>query len=231
MSSSQSRAPDPSVPQPLARRAAGGFGTSIAAGALLGGGSWLSDELGFPLGALLPVNLVGVWLAVAFVLGRSARSVPTGAFRGLIGLVAAVAAYYLLFATLGNEIRALAAGHAATIWGGVALVAGPVMGAAGAIRRHRVGWLRAIAVALLAAALIAEGLVFGGRRLLAFDPVVDPGSLLLAAELAIGAILPWLLLSRRERRQGYVATAVLGLAAAVSIEPVVTFIRTITDRF
>jgi hypothetical protein len=232
MSPRPSRAPELALTLPLASRAVGGFGTSIVAGAVIGCASWLSDELGYPLGLLLPVNLIGVWLGVAFVLGGSARTIPTGALRGLIGLMSAVAAYYLLFALLGDGIRAIGAGHAATVWGAVALVAGPVMGAAGAIRRHRTGWPRSIAVALLAAALVAEGFVFGAGRLIHIDRLLnDPGVLILGAEMLIGAALPWILLRRGERLRGYVAMATLALLAAAAIGPVIALIRGIADRF
>lgn len=181
---------------------------------------------------LLPVNLIGVWLGVAFVLGGSARTIPTGAFRGLIGLMAAVAAYYLLFAVLGHGIRAIGAGHAATVWGAVAILAGPVMGAAGALRRQRTGWPRAIAVATLAAALVAEGFVFGAGRLVHVDRLLnDPGVLVLGAEMLIGAALPSVLLRRGERLRGYVAMVTLALVAAAAIGPVIALIRGTADRF
>ncbi len=187
MSSSPSPAPEVAIAPPLASRAVGGFGTSIVGGAVLGALAWLSDQLGYPLGLLLPLNAIGAWLGVAFALGASARTVPTGALRGLIGLLAAVAAYYLLFATLGDGFRAIGAGHAATIWGVVALVAGPLMGGAGAAWRHRTGWARTVGVALLAAALIGEGVVYGGARLVALGNVTqDPGALLFGAEIVIG---------------------------------------------
>ena len=42
--------------------------------------------------------------AVAFVLGASARTIPTGALRGVIGLLSAVAAYYVLIAVLRRRV-------------------------------------------------------------------------------------------------------------------------------
>src|SRR5262245_60448174 len=138
MSSSPSRAPDLAIRAPLATRAVGGFGTSILAGAAIGGAARISDQLPYPLGVLLPANAIGAWLAVAFVLGASARTIPTGALRGLIGLLSAVAAYYLLIAMFGEGYRAIGASHAATIWGAVALATGPIMGLARSEER-RVG--------------------------------------------------------------------------------------------
>jgi hypothetical protein len=236
MSSSPSRAPDLSsdlaLQPPLASRAVGGFGTSILAGAALGLIAWISDQLPYPYGVLLPANTIGVWLAVAFALGASARTIPTGALRGLIGLLSAVVAYYALIAAFGVGFRAIGAGHAATIWGAVALVTGPVLGLAGAVWRHGIGWPRAIAVATLAAALIAEGFMFGAGRLAHVDQLsIDPGALLLGAEMLIGAALPFVLLRPSERLRGYVATVGLALVAAFAIGPVSTLIRAVADRF
>jgi hypothetical protein len=208
-----------------------GFGTGILAGFALGGAAWLADQLAFPWTVLLPANAIGVWLALAFALGASARTVPTGALRGLTGLLAAVAAYYVLTAISEAGFRAIGASHAATVWGLVALIAGPTMGAAGAAWRHTGGWLRAIAVALLSAALIAEGLVFGGSTMVAADPLADPGLVVYGAMVVIGVALPWLLLRPDERLRGYIATAVVAAIAFVTLGPLVTFVRGVADSF
>ncbi|HEX6867551.1 MAG TPA: DUF6518 family protein, partial [Candidatus Limnocylindrales bacterium] len=186
---------------------------------------------GYPAGLLIPANLIGVWLGLAFILGASARTVPTGALRGLVGLLSAVVAYYLLIGLLGDGFRAIGASHAATVWGGVAIVMGPLLGAAGGAWRHATGWPRALGVGLLAAALIAEGIVFGADRLVRFDPLVDPGSLILAAEIVIGAALPFALLGPGERLRGYLTTVGLAVVAAVAIGPITTLVRGIADRF
>jgi Family of unknown function (DUF6518) len=232
MSSSPSPAPDAAVRPRIATRAVTGFGTSILGGIALGVAAWASDQLRWPYGLLIPANAIGAWLGVAFALGASARTIPTGALRGLVGLLSAVAAYYLLIAVFGQGFRAIGAPHAATIWGAVALLAGPIMGGAGAVWRHGHGWPRALGVALLAAALIAEGVGFGASRLVHVDQLgTDPGAILLAAEILLGAALPWLLLRRGERLRGYVATAALGIAAALAIGPVTTLLRELADRF
>jgi|GEM_PF-1181948 hypothetical protein len=232
MSSSPSPAPDLAIAQPLASRAVGGFGTSILGGAALGAAAWFADGLEYPLGLLIPANAIGAWLGVAFVLGASARTIPTGALRGVIGLLSAVAAYYVLIAIFGQGYRAIGASHAATIWGAVALLAGPVMGGAGAVWRHGVGWPRAIGVALLASALFAEGFVFGSPRLIHVDQLIhDPGAFLSAAEMVLAVILPWILLRRGERARGYLAAAALAVIAALVIGPVTTVVRGLADRF
>mgnify|MGYP003511267450 CR=1 FL=1 len=79
MSSSRSDPSDLEVAPTLLTRAVAGFGTSILGGAALGVTAWFSDQLGYPLGLLIPANAIGVWLAVAFALGGSARTLPTGA--------------------------------------------------------------------------------------------------------------------------------------------------------
>jgi hypothetical protein len=232
MSLRPSPAPDIALAPSLGARVIGGFGASIAGGAALGAAAWYADGLAWPLSLLIPANAIGAWLGVSFVLGASARTIPTGALRGLIGLLSAVAAYYVLIAIFGHSYRAIGASHAATIWGAVAFVAGPAMGAAGAVWRHGSGWPRAIAVGALAAALFAEGFVFGAPRIIHLDQVVhDPGAILFAAEMLLALALPWLLLRRRERLRGYVAAAALGVIAAVAIGPVTTILRGLADRF
>lgn len=229
---SQSPAPDLAISPSLGGRALGGFGASVLGGAALGAIAWWTDELGFPWTAYIPANAIGAWLGLAFVLGASARTIPTGALRGLIGLVSAVVAYYVLIGVFGDGFRAIGASHAATVWGAVALLAGPVFGLAGATWRHGHGRLRAVAVALLAAALIAEGVVFGAPRWAGGDQVLtDPGAFVLAAEAVLGLALPLVLLRRGERLFGYMAVAVLAAVAAAAIGPLTTLLRAIADTF
>jgi hypothetical protein len=211
--------------RPLASRVAFGFSTGIGLGVALGALAWLSDQLAYPWGAIIPANGIGAWVALGFVLGASARTVPTGALRGVIGLLSAVVAYYLLISVFGSGIRVVGATHAATTWGAVALVVGPVLGAAGGAWRHWRGWFRVTAVAMLAAALIAEGVVLGGLRL------GDAGGVVLTIQTGIGALLPLVLLRPRDRLAGYAVLAVMTLVAGVTLQPVITFVRGIADRF
>ncbi len=169
---------------------------------------------------------------MAFVAGATGRTVPFGALRGLVALLAAVATYYLLIRLLGEGIRSVGAAHAATIWGVVAMIVGPATGAAGATWRRRRGWPRAISVSLLAAVLVAEGITFGWSRLSGLDFVAeDPWAVLLAVEVLIGAALPAILLGRGERLRGYAALAAISAAALLAIGPVVGLVRELADRF
>lgn len=211
--------------RPLASRVAFGFGTGIGLGVALGVLAWLADQLEYPYSALIPANAIGAWIGLGFILGASAKTVPTGALRGLIGLLSAVAAYYALISIFAVGFRLIGASHAATTWGAVALIAGPIFGAAGGAWRHWQGAGRAIAVAILAASLIAEGLVYGRLR------TGDIGGILLLVEVAIGVAAPYFLLRRSERLVGYVATGLLALLFGVAIEPVNALVRAAADRF
>ena len=210
---------------PLASRAAFGFGTGMGLGAALGALAWLADQLPYPWDTLLPANAIGTWLALGFLLGASAKTVPTGALRGLIGLLTGVAAYYALISIFAVGFRLIGAPHAATTWGAVALVAGPVFGAAGGAWRHMEGNWRGIAVGLLAASLIAEGVAFGKLR------TGDAVAIFYLVEIGIGLLLPIFLLRRRERLAGYGATVVLAAAMTIAIEPITALVRSAADRF
>jgi hypothetical protein len=231
MSLRPSQAPDLALTPSLGVRALGGFGTSILGGVALGAAAWTTDQLALPWSVLIAFNAIGAWLAVAFALGASARTIPTGALRGVIGLLSAVAAYYVLNGLLGTGFRAIGASHAATVWGSVALLAGPALGLAGSAWRHAHGWPRAIGAAALSAALIAEGLAFGAERLALGRLTSDPHALVLAGEVVLGLTLPWILLRPGERRSGYLAAAVLAVVAALAIGPLTSMLRELADRF
>ncbi len=206
--------------------------SAVALGALLGLAAWSADQLAYPWSVLIPANTVAVWVAVAFAAGALGVSIVGGAIRGLTALLAAVVVYEALTGTLGYGVSSGGAVHASLVWGATATVIGPVFGSAGATWRGSRGRARAIAVAVLGAAFIAEGLVFGAPRLVVVDELVhDPGAIVLGLEMAIGLAIPWLLLRPGERRTGYVALAVLGAIAALAIEPATVVLRSIADRF
>ena len=211
--------------RPLASRALSGFGTGIALGAGLGALAWLADQLPYPWQTLIPANAIGAWLGLGFLLGASARTVPTGALRGLIGLLSAVAAYYALISIFAVGFRLIGASHAATTWGAVAVIAGPVFGAAGGAWRHWEGGGRAFAVGLLAAAFVAEGVAFGELR------TGDAVGIFYLIEIGIGLAIPAILLRAGERLAGYAATLTLALAIGIAIEPVTALVRAAADRF
>jgi hypothetical protein len=177
---------------------------------------------------LLPANLIGAWVGVAFAAGAAGHTLAGGAVRGLVALLVAVAVYYTLIAVLGEGIRTIGATHAAVVWGSTAVIVGPLLGAAGQAWRRRTGWWRAIAVAPLS----AEGLVFGAERLAAVDRLAeDPGAIVLGLEIAVGAVLPLVLLPRGERLRSYAATLGLTIVGVATLATVDDIIRTIADTF
>ena len=204
---------------------------AVGLGIVLGGASWFSDQLAWPLQLLVPANAIGAWLGVAFVAGATGRTVPLGALRGLLALVAGVAAYYLLIRLLSVGIRAQGALNAATIWGLVAMVAGPAMGAAGATWRHGRGWPRAISASLLSAALVAESSLGAPYLLTPGGLAVEPGTIFIVAVALLGLLLPALLLSRGERLRGYISLGAIAAVALLAIRPTFDLVRELADRF
>jgi hypothetical protein len=209
------------------RRAGTAIPVALLAGGVLGALAWLSDDLGYPAGLLIPANLVGVWGLVAFGAGAGARTVLGGAGRGLFALLAAVAVYYLAYGLLGEGWRAAGAGRAATIWGSVALVAGPSLGLAGSVWRHHDGVARSIGIAIPAGVLIAEGLLFGSQ--LGNDPAARA---LLAAEAIVGFALPlFFVRGGRARAIALVAAALVAGATIVGLLVVLPALRSAADTF
>ena len=106
------------------------------------------------------------------------------------------------------------------------------MGGAGAVWRHGSGWPRAIGVAVLAAALFAEGFVFGAPRLVHLDQLgTIRARSLFAARDARRLVLPWFLLRRGERFRGYAATAGLGGRRRAGDRAGDAVLRSLADRF
>jgi hypothetical protein len=211
----------------LLRRAWTAVPVALLVGALLGGLAWFSDDLGNPLGLLIPANLVGIWALVAFAAGAGARTVIGGAGRGLFALLAAVGVYYLVYGTLGEGWRAAGALRAATIWGTVALIAGPPLGFSGSVWRHRSGLARSLAISVPAGVLIAEGVLFQVQTL----GDVAARALLLV-EVALGLLLPLVLVrGARWRAIALGGALVVAGAAAAGLYVVLPALRAAADTF
>ncbi len=229
VSSAPSTAPA-SRPAPagsVLRRAGTAIPVALLAGALLGGLAWLSDDLGHPLGLLIPANLVGIWALVAFGAGAGARTVVGGAGRGLFALVAAVAVYYLAYGLLGEGWRALGAARAATVWGLVAIVTGPPLGLSGSVWRHRDGWARSLALGVPAGVLIAEGILFQAQV-----PNDGAARAMLTIEALVGIALPLIALrGARWRVVGLGAAMVVAGLAIVGLLVLLPALRAAADTF
>ena len=216
----------PAAPS-LLRRAGTAIPVALLAGAVLGALAWLSDDLGYPASLLIPANLVGVWGLVAFGAGAGARTVLGGAGRGLFALLAAVAVYYLAYGLFGEGWRAAGAGRAATVWGSVALVAGPSLGLSGSVWRHHDGLARSLGIAVPAGVLIAEGILFGAQ--VSNDPAARA---LLGAEALVGLALPlFLVRGARGRAIALVAAVVVAVATVAGMLVVLPALRAAADTF
>ena len=225
-STAPSREADPAAPS-LLHRAGTAIPVALLAGGILGALAWLSDDLGYPTSLLIPANLVGVWGLVAFGAGAGARSVIGGAGRGLFALLAAVAVYYLAYGLLGEGWRAAGAGRAAMVWGSVALLAGPTLGLAGSVWRHREGTARSLGIAVPAGVLIAEGLLFGAQ--VPNDPAARS---LLTVEALVGIALPMFLVrGMRARAIGLSAAVLVAVGTLVGLLVVLPALRAAADTF
>jgi uncharacterized protein DUF6518 len=184
-----------------------------AAGVALGTFSVLSDYFLHNPWAIAG-NIAGTWVVVAFAVGALAMpgAARNGGMGGLVALLAATLAYYVGTSIAWDVVNVSRLLPGVLVWGGVSIAAGPIAGAAGAVwrrhsfRRRTDWWLPAIAVAVLAAPLAAEGLylawLFSG----------EDGATAGVAELLIGLSLPmWMLRPWRERRLAYATVAVLGI--------------------
>jgi hypothetical protein len=165
-------------------------------------------------------NVAGTWFAVAFAVGAfvGTESVRRGALGGLVALVIATLAYYVGTSLAWDIVEVDRLIPGALVWGAIALLAGPIAGAAGAVWRRRIfrgradWWLAAVAVGMLSAVLMAEGLYLG---FLFSGSDTAIGSF---AELAIGLTFPiWLLRLVREWRVAYVVAALVGIILLVAL--------------
>ena len=146
------------------------------------------------------VGALGVpWLALAFGLGALARARTAGAVSGAVALVVATGAWYALHAASMGSIRVA---PVALAWATAGVASGAVFGFLGA--HWRAGHVAP--VALMAGAFAGEALV------LATEWPRHVAVTVLAAEIAIAAMLPFLL-----TRPARAIPLVLALTAVATI--------------
>ena len=149
-------------------------------------------------------------MTVAFLVGSTMGTFRWAAMAGMLTLLFAVGGYYAAAAAAGAGVST----SSLVIWGGTAIVGGPVFGGAGHAWRSATGRVRALAAALLGAVFLAEGLFT-----LAVVPEMAPaGWVEVVAGLVLVIVLPR---SGRERAIGLVAIiplALVGLAGFALIE-------------
>jgi hypothetical protein len=140
-------------------------------------------------------NTISPWLLVAFLLGATMPDRRWAIAAGVVALLAAVVGFY---ATTTVRFGIGGGTGALLFWGIGALVGGSVFGLAGhGWRTSPDGRVRALAIGLLAAVFIAEGVYQRG---------VAPTSSVGSAYIVVGAAIP-LIVGRSwpDRVGGYVA--------------------------
>lgn len=156
-----------------------------------------------PEGWSQAANAISPWLLVAFLVGSTMPDARWAAFAGVAVLALALVGYYAM-----TEIRYGIGGgsRSLVVWATGAGVGGVVFGVAGRWWRAGEHRQRAVALGLLAAAAIAEGVYVA---VVLSRPAVGAGF------VAAGVLVPLILGRSREDRIGaYVATLpMLGLGA------------------
>ena len=180
----------PSTPRATWRR--------IGAIALAGLATGVLTQLGqsvLPDGWSQVANAISPWLIVAFLVGSRMPDRRWAAGAGIATLVLALVGYYAM-----TELRYGIGGGTSSLlfWGLGAIVGGPVFGIAGLAWRVGPARQRALAIGLVAAVAIAEGIY---HAVVLSTPDVGAGFIVagLLAPLVLGR-------SWEDRRWGYVAT-------------------------
>jgi hypothetical protein len=180
------------------------LGLTIAAGVVIGSAGWASDH--GPRLLDWAGAVAALWLIGAFAVGALAGDSRRAALAGAGTMVFGVATYYALFHPMRGLLLVVIAG-----WSLFGIGVGAVLGWAGdAWRRRRA---QAVGVALLAGAMAGEAILLLGH----WDE--HAARLVLAAELALGAALPYLL-ARPRLAQAVTLTAAVAVAV-VAVEPTV----------
>lgn len=187
---------------------------AIAVGLALGVAGQLAPDLD---PRLYWVVALGVpWLVAAFAAGALVGDRRWGAVAGATALVVGTLAYYALRVVLGGggplgDGMMLRGAPVVIGWCAAAVFSGALFGHAGAL------WRGGGAVATVAGTALVSGALIGEALLLTTEWAGRGARLVLAAELAIGAALPFLL----ARRWTLVVPA-LALAAVVAVAVAIT---------
>lgn len=127
-------------------------------------------------------NSGAIWVTVAFVVGALMGGWPAAALAGVVTLLFAVGGYYAAAAVAGAGVST----GAVAIWGGTAVVGGPIFGAAGWAWQARRDRAEAIAAALLGGVYLAEG----AYTLLVVPAMAPAGVVEVVAGVVIAGLLP-----------------------------------------
>lgn len=181
----------------------------VLIGGVVGSGAALADsfagsleQTGWQRALSLVLNAGFVWAGAAVLCGWLMVRPRWAAPAGSVVLLCAVGFYYVVGATLGDRttVGLGALSGAAGLWLAAALVAGPLLGLAGALI-HRGGIAGTLAALIVPAGAAAE--ILGVRRLASQDASVDPWlfwTQTLIVVIAAGSAILVLVRSRRPSR-------------------------------
>ncbi len=177
--------------------------TVVTLGLVVGIGAAWSDVAGSTLDPsaidrvlLVVLNAAATWAALAVLAGWIIGTpMWAAALAGATGLLLAVAGYYAYGVIAGDRSETGVAGVLAVVrlWALAALIAGPVLGLAGALA-HRPGWVGLVAALIVPAGIVVEQVVLRrfGPDELAVDPVLAFAQALLlviGVAIALAAIV------------------------------------------
>ena len=154
-------------------------------------------------------NSGAMWVVIAFVMGRYARSLVMALLAGTLALFGELAGFYAIAWRLHLAITPLWVVFA---WIAVAMIAGPLLATGGYVSRMKDGFTRLLGMSTLGATFVGEGLFL----LLVIDPAPKKiMTIWLTIAAIITAILTW-----RERKwiQVWLMTACLGVIFLVGFE-------------
>ena len=178
------------------------LGLIVVAGVLVGTVGWASDQ--GPRVVQWSSAIAAAWLVGAFVAGALAGGRVRAVLAGAGTIVVGVGTYYVLFHFVSGSLGLRYSVVVGVAWATVGVGIGAVLGWAGDAWRRRG---RALGVALLAGALAGESMLLLGEW-----EHNRTARIVLAGELALGAVLPYLLARPKLAR-----TITLTCAVAVAV--------------
>lgn len=194
---------------------------AVLMGVALGAWCRVGDHLAEPVSSL--ANVGWPWLVIAFAIGAIARRPVAGAFLGAAALLVAVGTYYMAmwsadYGMSRSDIISIGLPGFVRFWLILAVLAGPIFGAAGGLWRTSTGWMRPASVALLSGAVLGET---GAEIVLSlnYDEVAQFGA------VAIAVILPSVLVSGIQRLQAVAWLIGFGVVGLVAVLMLVQILR------
>jgi hypothetical protein len=167
-------------------------------------------------------NATALWTLTAFASGLLVRRVRRGALAGALALVFAVLAYYVAFRFVWGD-RLADVRIQAIVWLVAAIVAGSIIGAAGGLQARPDPRHRALGLALVGGALVAEAVYFL-VQLQVWNGIDLSRTYLVVAvfDLVVAAIIPVVLGDRGYRALVYLGSLVLAIGGFVALNVIVS---------